>query len=173
MFVVARANYAGVFGTNAIEDSPSNGNGTFLENSKVSFGLFYDGLTHTMIVGERSSRLGATTWVGAVPGAHQAKARVVGRAERVPNDILGRFADFSSHHPTGAYFLMAGGSVHLFTAEMDVEVYRALATLAADRTSDVITRLPPRAADDEQWVLLERQVKGLARAPVNARRTTR
>ena len=155
MFIIARANYAGVFGTNAIEDSPKSGNGTFYENSKIRFGYLYDGLTHTMIVGERSSRYPGTTWVGAVPQAHQSKARVVGRAERVANNILGHFADFSSDHPAGAFFLMAGGSVHLFTDEMDVEVYRALATRAADRTGDLISHVPPQAGDDEPWVFLD------------------
>jgi prepilin-type processing-associated H-X9-DG protein len=57
-------------------------------------------------------------------------ARVVGRAARVPNDVLGDFADFSSWHPFGANFVMADGSVRMISDEIDQTAYRALATRA-------------------------------------------
>ena len=57
-------------------------------------------------------------------------ARVVGRAGSVPNDVLGDVADFGSYHPFGAHFVMADGSVQMISDEIDLTVYRALATRA-------------------------------------------
>lgn len=135
MFKVARANYAGVFGTGMIEVSPSVGSGMFYRNSETRFGDVLDGLSNTLMVGERAARQaasweGSATWVGAVPGAHRDAARVVGRAGRVPNDVLGDFADFGSWHPFGANFVMADGSVKMISDEIEQATYHALATRA-------------------------------------------
>jgi len=135
MFEVARANYVGVFGTGAIASNPSAGNGVFFRNSGTRFGGILDGLSNTLMVGERASRQpssweGSATWVGAIPGAHRSMARVVGRADRVPNDVLGDFADFGSWHPFGANFVMADGSVRMISDEIDQAAYHALATRA-------------------------------------------
>jgi prepilin-type processing-associated H-X9-DG protein len=136
MFEVARANYAAVFGTGAIQSNPSAGNGMFYRNSKTRFADVRDGLSNTLMVGERASRQpgsweGSATWVGAVPGAHRWMARVVGRAGRVPNDVLGDFADFGSWHPFGANFVMGDGSVRMISDQIDQGAYHALATRAA------------------------------------------
>jgi hypothetical protein len=130
MFEVARANYSGVFGTAPIENNPNRGDGSFFQNSQLSFSAFHDGLSNTLIVGERSSRLGNPTWVGAVPGAHRSAARVVGRSGRAPNDLLNDFSDFSSYHLAGANFLIGDGSVRLINDEIDLSLYRALTTRA-------------------------------------------
>ena len=130
MFDIARANYTGVFGTGTIETNPQAGDGVFFENRRIRFADISDGLSNTLLVGERSSRLGYATWVGAVPGAHRGQARVVGRAGSVPNHVLNDFADFGSHHPFGANFAMGDGSVRLISDVIDLTVYRALATRA-------------------------------------------
>lgn len=138
MFTVARANYAGVFGRNIIEDQPSNGDGTFFRNSHLRFADIRDGLSNTLIVGERSSRLEVPTWVGSVPGADRSMARVVGRAGRVPNDVLNDFSDFSSYHVFGANFLVADGAVRTISDEIALDVYRALVT----RSGGEIVQIP-------------------------------
>lgn len=135
MFEVARTNYTGVFGKGAIDSNPAAGDGVLYENSGTRFADILDGLSNTLMVGERASRdLGSTegsaTWVGAVPGAHRGRERVVGRAGRVPNDVLGDFADFGSWHPFGANFVMADGSVRMISDEIDLAAYQALATRA-------------------------------------------
>ena len=135
MFEVARANYSGVFGTTVIESNPSAGNGVFCQNSRIRFADVPDGLSNTLLLGERASRRaasweGSATWVGAVPGAHRGMARVVGRADRVPNDVLGDFSDFGSWHPFGANFVMADGSVRMISDEIEQATYHALATRA-------------------------------------------
>lgn len=128
MFEVARANYVGVFGTQAVESSPLSGNGVFFQNSRIRFADIRDGLSNTLLVGERGSRLGGSTWVGAVPGSDRGTARVVGRAGSVPNDLRNDLADFSSYHPFGANFALADGSVKMLSDEIDLVVYHALAT---------------------------------------------
>lgn len=128
MFQVARANFAGVFGTLVIEESPSRGDGVFFHNSQVHTAGIRDGLSNTIFVGERSSRMGGTTWVGSVSGAQKSAARVVGRTGTVPNDVLGYFEDFSSHHVAGAHFLFGDGSVRILSDAISLPVYRSLAT---------------------------------------------
>ncbi len=128
MFLLARANYSGVFGVGPIERNPREGRGLFFQNSRLRFADILDGQSNTLLVGERSSRLDSATWVGAVPGAYRGMARIVGTAGTVPNHVLNDFADFGSHHPFGANFAMADGSVRLINDEIDLAVYQALAT---------------------------------------------
>ena len=128
MFQLARANYSGVFGTNAIEEQPDAGNGVFFQNSRIRYRDIFDGQSNTLLIGERSSKLGYATWVGAVPGAYRSKERIVGTAGSVPNHVLNDFADFGSHHPFGANFAMADGSVRMIDDEIDLSVYQAMAT---------------------------------------------
>ncbi len=132
LFEVARANYMGLFGTVAIESMPQAGDGVFFQNSRIRFADIRDGLSNTLLVGERSSRPGGSTWVGAVPGAHRGMARIVGRTGSVPNDVLNDLADFGSYHPFGANFVMADGAVRMISDEIDLAVYRALATRAGN-----------------------------------------
>lgn len=135
LFQLARANYAGVFGAEDIRAKPSAGDGMFYQNSATRFADVRDGLSNTLMVGERASRQrdsweGSATWVGAVPGAYRDMGRVVGRAGRVPNHVLADFADFGSWHPFGAHFVMADGSVRMINDTIDEAVYHALATRA-------------------------------------------
>ena len=57
MFVVSRSNYIGVFGTNEVEDEPANGNGSFYFLSNTRFADITDGLSNTLLVGERGTIL--------------------------------------------------------------------------------------------------------------------
>jgi hypothetical protein len=130
LFEVGRSNYVGVFGTEEIELDPSHGDGSFFHNSKVRFADILDGLSNTMVVGERSSKIGGSTWVGMIHGATEAMARVVGATDHVPNDVAAHFDDFSSYHASGAHFTLGDGSVRIISDDIDLGVYRALATRA-------------------------------------------
>jgi prepilin-type N-terminal cleavage/methylation domain-containing protein len=130
MFEVARANYSGVFGTFDIEIDPSNGDGTFYHNRRTRLADITDGLSNTIVVGERSSRLGSITWLGMVSGADEAMAHPVGVTDHAPNDPVHHFEDFSSHHATGAHFVLGDGSVRLLSSNIDIGVYYTLATRA-------------------------------------------
>jgi len=125
---VGRSNYVGVFGTDEIEDVPSHGDGVFYHNSHTRLADILDGLSTTIMVGERSSKLGGSTWVGMIHGATDAMARVVGSCDHVPNDPHSHFDDFSSHHASGANFILGDASVRLISDDIDLDVYHALAT---------------------------------------------
>jgi prepilin-type N-terminal cleavage/methylation domain-containing protein/prepilin-type processing-associated H-X9-DG protein len=128
LFLIAKANYVGVFGTTEIEDDPFNGDGTFYGNSKTRFRDFIDGMSSTIILGERTTELGSSIWHGVIPEATEAEARIIGSVDHTPNSHVRHFDDFSSQHPGGANFTLADGSVRLITEFIDLGVYQALAT---------------------------------------------
>jgi prepilin-type processing-associated H-X9-DG protein len=130
MFDVARANYVGVFGTDAIKSPPDDGNGCFFQNSSLGLSAVTDGLSNTLMVGEHGSRAWPATWVGAVPGASRNMALVVGSANRVPNSVPNYDEDFGSFHPGGANFVFCDGSVKPISDEIDLIAFQALATRA-------------------------------------------
>jgi len=137
MFRVSRSNCAGVFGTRTVEDFPDQGDGTFYQNSRISFTDMTDGQSQTIMVGERCSRAGMSTWIGAVPGAYRSMARVVGQVRNVPNHLLAGLSDFSSYHPYGANFLLADGAVRLISDEVDLTVFQAAATRAGGESASL------------------------------------
>jgi prepilin-type N-terminal cleavage/methylation domain-containing protein len=128
LFLVAKANYAGVFGVSEIEDNASAGEGVFYHNSRHTFAHVTDGLSNTFLVGERGSRRGGSVWTGVIPGANEAMARIVGTADHTPNDASHHFDDFSSFHPSGAHFLLGDGSVRRLDNSIDLGTYQGLMT---------------------------------------------
>ncbi len=128
LFEVGRSNYPAVFGTFEIEDDPAAGDGTFYFDSRLTFAEVRDGLSNTLFVGERHSRLGGTTWTGVVEGANEPIPRIVGVADHSPNDPHHHFDDFTSRHPVGVHFLYGDGSVHRLNDSIDLGVYHALVT---------------------------------------------
>ncbi|MCC9643346.1 DUF1559 domain-containing protein [Rhodopirellula sp. JC740] len=130
LFRIAKSNYAGVFGTFDLHDDLYHGDGLFYGNSRHRFRDVLDGLSQTVMVGERNSRLGGSIWQGLIPEANAAAARIVGAADHVPNSDAGHFEDFSSYHASGAQFVLSDGSVRMLTQFIDLEVYHALVTRA-------------------------------------------
>ena len=129
----ARSNYAGMFGTNEIHDDALAGNGIFFGNSRVPFSHVLDGLSKTILVGERDSRMGGSLWIGMVEGVCAAPSRIVGVSSHM-FDAPDHFEDFSSRHPAGSNFVFADGHVQLLLNSVDVQVFRALGTRAGGET---------------------------------------
>jgi prepilin-type N-terminal cleavage/methylation domain-containing protein/prepilin-type processing-associated H-X9-DG protein len=136
---LAHGNYIGVFGTNDLEDEVGRGNGTFYRNSRVRFGDMTDGLSNTYIVGERSSDIALSTWVGAPPGVEVPYRRdpsqhehhpvlVLGRGDHEPNSPSAHIEDFYSRHPMGLNCLFADGSVHSINNSISLPVWYAIQT---------------------------------------------
>lgn len=134
LFVVAKSNYIGMFGTFELEDSPYAGDGIFFGNSRIRFQDVQDGLSNTLMVGERGSFLGRSVWVGNIAEALEPHARIVGVADHGPNDAHAHFEDFSSFHPAGVNFLSADSSVAFLPNSIDIQVYQAMATRAGNET---------------------------------------
>ena len=128
LFDLSRSNYVGVFGTFEIEDAPDAGDGTFFFQSQLSLADIHDGLSNTLIVGERRSELGGSTWTGVINGANNAKARIVGIGDHTPNHKDHHFDDFTSRHPTGVHFLLGDGSVRRLNDTIHEDLYKALIT---------------------------------------------
>jgi prepilin-type N-terminal cleavage/methylation domain-containing protein len=135
MFVVSRSNYVGVFGTNEIEEEPASGDGSFYFLSSTRFADITDGLSNTLVVGERHARFGGSMWQGVVPEANEAMVRVVGVGDHTPNHREHHFDDFSSYHPGGVHFVAGDGSVRRIDDSVDLQVYRALLTRGGGEVS--------------------------------------
>ncbi len=128
LFRMSRTNYVGMFGTKEIEDNPFDGDGTFYGNSKTRFLDYLDGMSTTIMMGERSTKLGNSLWHGVIPEAAEAEARVVASTDHVPNSEAGHFDDLSSFHNGVTHVLMADGSIRVVTKFINLEVYQALST---------------------------------------------
>lgn len=136
VFLVARSNYVGVFGTLEIEDDPTAGDGAFYFLSTTRFADITDGLSNTLLVGERGSRLGGSLWQGVVPAASEAMARIVGISDHTPNHPDAHFDDFSSYHPSGVHFVLGDGSVRRIDDHIDLAIYQGLMTIGGGEVSN-------------------------------------
>jgi prepilin-type N-terminal cleavage/methylation domain-containing protein len=137
---MATGNYIGVFGTidfhhvchPALPDfNGCIGNGTFTLNRQFRFADITDGLSNTLVAGERSSKLAPSTWVGVVTGGQHGVARVAGVGTYAPNSEdtpAHYFHNFSSYHPAGTNFLAGDGSVKLISETIDLVTYFGLCT---------------------------------------------
>ena len=133
---LATANFVGVHGTQELHDCEGlpvgvqcTSDGPLYHLSKVRFVDITDGLSNTLLVGERSSEMGHSTWVGSVAEGDEAMARILGITDHAPNAPGGHLDDFSSQHPAGTNFVLGDGSVRLITESIDLELYRSLATI--------------------------------------------
>jgi prepilin-type N-terminal cleavage/methylation domain-containing protein len=140
----AKTNYVGVFGTVEIDenhdqgptfDASGSGDGVFFRNSRISFRHMTDGTSRTAVVGERHSKLGASTWAGVFDGAKSQRSRVVGVADHAPNDPHGHFDDFRSLHSSGVHFIFGDAAVRLIDNSIDEDVYKALSTRGGGESS--------------------------------------
>jgi prepilin-type N-terminal cleavage/methylation domain-containing protein/prepilin-type processing-associated H-X9-DG protein len=134
---LARSNYVAMFGTDHLHDCEGlpagqtcEGDGAMYHNSRTNFRDLLDGLSQTLVVGERSSKLGASTWTGAVAGGEEAFARILGIADHPPNDPAAHFDDFGSEHAGGVNFVFGDGSVRFIANQISTATYRGLATRA-------------------------------------------
>lgn len=130
LFDMSKSNLIGMFGTFELEDAPFNGDGMFFGNSRIRFRDVTDGLSNTLMVGERGSRLGGSLWQGNIPEAAEPHARILGVADHGPNDPHAHFEDFSSFHNGGVNFMRADVSVAFVSSSIDLQVYQAMATRA-------------------------------------------
>ncbi|MDB4654075.1 DUF1559 domain-containing protein [bacterium] len=136
LFRVAKSNYVGVYGTKDIHDDLYQGDGLFYGNSRHRFRDILDGLSQTLMVGERDGRMGGSIWHGFIHDANAAAARIIGASDHTPNSPVGHFEDFRSNHAAGAQFLLSDGSVRMITQFIDLDIYHALTTRANKEVID-------------------------------------
>ena len=134
---VGKSNYVGVFGTLEVDEDSAAGDGMFFRNSRLGMKDMLDGSSKTLVVGERNSKLGGSTWTGVLLGAKASLPRVVGVADHAPNDPHHHFDDFTSNHPAGVNFLLGDASVRRFDDSIDVDVFKALCTRAGSESAAI------------------------------------
>lgn len=125
--------------------------GPFYRNSATKLSRITDGLSQTLMVGERQNGpfrvLGVhgphfkyeTTWIGAVRDIDNPTDdhghMVLFQSGSVPNAPESDDRDVSAPHAGVAQFLMCDGSVHTVSEDIDLEVYRALGTMNQTETN--------------------------------------
>ncbi len=134
---LAHGCYVAVFGSNEIETDPGAGNGLFYRNSTTRFAHVTDGVSNTLMVGERHSNRFTATWTGVLAGVDEAQALVLGTCDHPPNHPNGHAEDFASRHSHGVNFLYADGTVRMMSANVNQPVYQALATRAGNEAVGV------------------------------------
>jgi prepilin-type N-terminal cleavage/methylation domain-containing protein/prepilin-type processing-associated H-X9-DG protein len=139
----SRTNYVGMFGSNGWEEegSPSDpdyepaepfaGNGMFFANSRMPFRHVTDGLSKTIMVGERDSRIGGSLWIGMVESTvAEPIGRVVAHGHHAPNGNPAEqhFGDLSSRHTGGAQVVFADGHCEFIAENVDQTVFQRMCT---------------------------------------------
>jgi prepilin-type processing-associated H-X9-DG protein len=120
-----RANFIGVFGTIDPDDVPgAMGDGTFVEGKAYRLADLSRGLSHTVVIGERTARKLPSTWLGIVMAGEDAAGRLVGHADLGPNRDDADECEFDSRHPEHVNFLWGDGHVESVAAGIDRQVYR-------------------------------------------------
>jgi hypothetical protein len=121
----APTNYVGVGGLGA--DTPASADprrvGCFRYDAPTPFDRVTDGLSQTLLFGERSADLGP--WLRGGPST----VRGLDDAAGAPA-VLGPGGQFGGNHPTGANWGMADGAVRTFTPRVDPKILFAMATIA-------------------------------------------
>ncbi len=152
----AMACYVANFGTPDLDEDQEQSLGTsgpwgpFYRNSQTKLKDITDGLSHTLMVGERQNgpfrTTGAhgvhfeyeTTWCGAVRDIDDNDDdhghMVLFQTGHTPNHPLSDDRDVSASHSEAALFLMCDGSVHAVRVDIDEPIYFALGTMKGQET---------------------------------------
>jgi prepilin-type processing-associated H-X9-DG protein len=150
---VAASQYVGSAGLLDPEEFPETNNGTFFRQSHLGHRDLIDGLSSTILIGERSRNVADATWVGAVPGCilctnptwqshnsscEEASAMTLGYSEprksllssTVPNATSAGAGNFWSWHTSGCNFLFGDGSVKFIKDSINDRVFASIITRA-------------------------------------------
>lgn len=127
-------NYVGVFG-DADPDvvAGHTGSGTFLEDRQIGWKDLSQGLSHVMIVSERTAAKLPSTWLAVDTNGEDAPARMTGFAFLGPNHVNSDECEFASRHPGLINALFADGHVSQVADSVDSLVYRQSARRDAVR----------------------------------------
>ena len=156
-YQLALANYVGIYGYGSVTMKPGapDPEGILYRNSKVRIRDVIDGLSNTMLVGERTYRHefvagmsavdSQSTWYAAIPGVNRPAGMGMMPDEGPASLVLGHvgqtmgamvmhhtpnstnhIVNFSSHHEGGIHFLLADGSVHFLSENVNYDTFRWL-----------------------------------------------
>jgi len=122
------ANYVGVFGTLEADDTvpAPAGDGPIVANHRVRFADLERGQSSTLLIGERTSALIPSTWLGVDFHGEDAACRLVGSAITKPSCDFCDECEFASRHSGGSNFVWADGHVSLVDHDIDSKEYQVL-----------------------------------------------
>ena len=142
--------YVGNFGPPDLDDTQEKRDGMFSRNSRTRFGDVTDGLSNTLMLGERENgpfrNAGVhgvhfeyeTTWAGAVrqfdDPTDDHGHMVLFQTGHTPNHPLSDDRDVSASHTGYSNFLLGDGSARLLSENIAASVYSALGTRAGGET---------------------------------------
>ena len=145
--------YAANFGPPDLDEVQEQRKGVFSRNSRTTLGQISDGLSKTLMLGERQNgpfRAAAdhgnhfeyeTAWAGAIRDFDDPTDdhghMVLFQTGHTPNSPLSDDRDVSASHCGLALFLLCDGSVHPVSEEIDFAVYSALGTRAGGEVAAV------------------------------------
>jgi prepilin-type N-terminal cleavage/methylation domain-containing protein/prepilin-type processing-associated H-X9-DG protein len=150
-WLLAHGSYVACNGNDGVDDNTTPPHtGAFVRGVRgYRIADITDGLSSTFFVGERSTTMSLSTWVGVIPNGQVLSVRspgdfsgpsalVLGHCgPHLPNDNIVTDADaMSSGHSVGVNFLFGDGSVHLINNSISQVVYDALATRAGGEVVD-------------------------------------
>lgn len=129
MIELPSANYLGVFGTSDPDGVPARvGEGILIEGQFMRFSDCQQGLSHILMVGERTARKLPSTWLGIMLEGEDATGRLVGNAYLGPNRTDADECEFDSRHPGCVNFLWGDGHVKSISDSIDQQTYRRSAS---------------------------------------------
>jgi len=125
LVVLPHANYVGVFGTVDPDDvDGTTGDGVFVQERSHRWSETTRGLSHIVMVGERTAQKLPSTWLGIALEGEDAAGRIVGHADKGPNREDADECEFDSRHPGHVNFLWCDGHVTATSDSIEPNVYR-------------------------------------------------
>jgi prepilin-type N-terminal cleavage/methylation domain-containing protein len=128
-----KSNYTGVAGNTYRSSGSTKPTGSFYDNSSVRFRDYRDGLSNTIIIGERGTEgaKNGTIWIGNYSdGAYYTQnAIATNSAYYGINGTAGSW-NFTSSHTGGCHFLVGDGAVRFLSENIDLTTYRNLGYIA-------------------------------------------
>jgi prepilin-type processing-associated H-X9-DG protein/prepilin-type N-terminal cleavage/methylation domain-containing protein len=119
------ANYVGVFGVSDPDTAKDGfGEGPFIKNIPCRFPQITRGLGKVMFIGERTARKLPSTWIGIYLSGEDANSRLVGSADRGPNQLDADESELESRHAGHVNFLWGDGHVQAVADDVDRTVYQ-------------------------------------------------
>jgi prepilin-type N-terminal cleavage/methylation domain-containing protein/prepilin-type processing-associated H-X9-DG protein len=130
LLTLPTANYVAVFGTLEADNGipAPKGDGPFLEGESVRWEELSNGLSNTLLIGERTMARVPSTWLGIDVRGEDAACRLVGSAITAPNCKYCDECEFDSRHPGGSLFLWADWHVTMLSETVDTAAYRQMAS---------------------------------------------
>jgi len=140
----ARSSYVACFGPADLDATPDDDRGLFRRNSRVRFADATDGLSQTLLVGERTNAVylavvGSgnhfdleTVWPGAIKEGSDDDHGHTTLFQSLYLSNNPNFDDRSSmsYHPGGSNFLFGDGSVKFLKLSINLAIYQSLGTRA-------------------------------------------